>query len=219
MNWSCEQIEARLSDYLDGALAAGEKAEYAAHLASCARCAPLVESVGGMLGALHTMDPLPVPPLLAVKILDRTLGPHSEPQGWRAWLGWTRFFVQPRFAYGALTVFITMIVISQALGIHWNRPTVADLNPVNAFHSVNRQAHLAYARGAKFVTDLRVVYEIESRLQSTPEPETSPAPNPDSKGHSEVFPRGPHRLKHAGVPSAPTQVACALMLPPARSMP
>ena len=81
MTWSCEQIEARLSDYLDGALAAGEKAEYSAHLASCTRCAPLVESVGGMLGALHTMDPLPVPPLLAVKILDRTLGPHSEPQG------------------------------------------------------------------------------------------------------------------------------------------
>ncbi len=28
MNWSCEQIEARLSEYLDGALAAGEKAGF-----------------------------------------------------------------------------------------------------------------------------------------------------------------------------------------------
>ncbi len=32
MTWSCEQIEERLTDYLDGALAAAEKAEYAAHI-------------------------------------------------------------------------------------------------------------------------------------------------------------------------------------------
>ncbi len=217
MTRSCEQIEERLTDYLDGALAGAEKAEYAAHIRSCSRCAALVESVGGMVASLQALEPLPVPPLLAVKILDRTLGPHKEPGGWRAWLGWTRFFVQPRFAYGALTVFITMIVISQALGIHWNRPTMADLNPINAFHSVDREAHLVYARGAKFVTDLRVVYEIESRLQSTPEP--APAPNPDAKGHSEVFPRGSHRLKYAGTRPLPTQVACVMLVAPARSMP
>ena len=162
MTWSCEQIEERLTDYLDGTLSAAERPRCRSHGKLLA-----LRGVGRERrrdgGALQGLEPLPVPPLLAVKILDRTLGPHKEPGGWRAWLGWTRFFVQPRFAYGALTVFITMIVISQALRDHWNRPTMADLNPISALHSVDRQAHLVYARGAKFVTDLRVVYEIESQ--------------------------------------------------------
>ncbi len=85
-----------------------------------------------MLSALHALDPLPVPPLLAVKILDHTLGPHSEPQSWRAWLGLDALF---RAA---------AVCLRRADGVHhhdrdfpgvWdsaaNRPTIADLNPVN----------------------------------------------------------------------------------------
>jgi hypothetical protein len=43
---------------------------------------------------------------------------------------------------------------------------------------------LTYARGAKFVNELRVVYEIQSRLEPEPKPEQVPArpkhePKPD----------------------------------------
>jgi hypothetical protein len=47
--------------------------------------------------------------------------------------------------------------------------------------AANRQAHLVYAHGAKFVNDLRLVYEIQSRF-SAPEAagsgEANPAPQP-----------------------------------------
>ena len=41
----------------------------------------------------------------------------------------------------------------------------ADFNPISIARSANRTAHLIYARSVKFVNDLRVVYEIQSRLQ------------------------------------------------------
>jgi hypothetical protein len=53
--------------------------------------------------------------------------------------------------------------------------------------TANRQAHLTYARGAKFVNDLRVVYEIQSRLGSQPEPQSAPQPptqNPQDKSQT-----------------------------------
>ena len=79
--------------------------------------------------------------------------------------------------------------------------------------SANRQAHLAYARGAKFVNDLRVVYEIQSRLQPEQEPANSPvvAPSPEQPSRAAKFesaaedgaefaarPHAGARRKHAG---------------------
>ena len=58
--------------------------------------------------------------------------------------------------------------------------TAAELHPANVLRAANRQAHLTYARGVKFVNDLRVVYEIQSRFASQPEPAASPAPRPES---------------------------------------
>ena len=59
------------------------------------------------------------------------------------------------------------------------------LNPVNLFRGANRQVHLTYARGAKFVNNLRVVYEIESRLTSQPESMSEPISVPTTKPPSE----------------------------------
>jgi hypothetical protein len=56
---------------------------------------------------------------------------------------------------------------------------VADLNPVNIYRSINRQAQLTYASGMRFVNDLRLVYEIRSRLEEMDEePGESPAEGP-----------------------------------------
>jgi hypothetical protein len=56
----------------------------------------------------------------------------------------------------------------------------ADLSPTNVLRTANRQVHLTYARSAKFVNDLRVVYEIQTRLQpdAEPSPSITPAPAP-----------------------------------------
>jgi hypothetical protein len=72
---------------------------------------------------------------------------------------------QARVAYGAaMTVFSASIIINAA-GISLRQFTLADLNPRTWFHRADRTGHLLYARAEKFYYDLRVVYEIESRLR------------------------------------------------------
>lgn len=227
MNWNCEQIEMQLTEYLDGALPSEVQAGFDAHVATCPNCASLVKAVRGMVAAVHGMELLPEPPGLARSILQRTSGiAEATPSAWRDWFGWTRFIVSPRFAYGVLTVFITLIVLSQALGTRVHRPTLADLSPVNLYRQADRQAHLLYARSSKFVADLRVVIEIQSRLAPANENESTPAASPASTtpangGHSDKNQGEPQHQNRAGsMPLHMTQVASVLIFDaPARRAP
>ena len=189
VNWSCEQTELLLSDYLDGVLGPGEKHAFDKHVSGCERCKPLVASVSHLLTDLHEMKELAEPPRLVYAILDKTLGPREAATGWRGVLGWFRGLVAPRLLYGSISVAATVMVLLTASGFSWRKPKVADLSPVNVYRNADRQAHLVYARGSKFVSDLRVVYEIQARfrqdseLPTTPEstmPEATPGKQPGS---------------------------------------
>src|SRR5712692_2166120 len=216
--WACEQIEGRLSDYLDRLLDAAEHGAFEEHVAGCARCAPLVAYVGRLVSRMHALEPLEAPPRLVYNILDRTLGPRTERRGWRAWLGWLRPVWQPRFAYGAVSVVVTAIVLFQALGFEWRKPALADLNPVNIYRAVDRRAHVIYARGTKFVTDLRVVYEIQSRVRPEPEPQPAPEPKPAPGQSNGPRPQSPRQLNRAKDKSAELAVlSCALSAGSGRS--
>ncbi len=218
MAWTCEQIEERLSEYLDRFLDPGERSEFESHVASCARCARLTEHVGRLVSHMHRLEPLEAPPPLVRNILDRTLGPRTQKEGWRAWLGWLRPVWQPRFAYGGVSLLVTVVVLSQALGLQWRRPRLADLSPANVYRAADRRAHLVYARGSKFITDLRVVYEIQSRLR--PEAEPQPAPEPKrGPGQSEGPPaKSPRQLNRAHEYGREfIMLACMLDAVPARS--
>ena len=203
MTWSCEQTEARLSDYLDGVLSPAELAEFTAHVPSCARCAPLVASVSGLVTGLHGMEPMEAPPRLVYAILDKTLGPRESLAGWRGVLGWVRGIASIRFAYGALSVAATLIIFVTASGFNWRHPKLADLRPTTIYRRADSTLHLAYGRSAKFVNDLRVVNEIQSRvreendLRTTPEsavPESSPQKQPGSSdGSKPAAPRQQNR--------------------------
>jgi anti-sigma factor RsiW len=203
MSWICEQTEARLSDYLDGVLNPAELAEFTAHVPSCARCAPLVASVSELLTGLHGMEQIEAPPRLVYSVLDKTLGPREALTGWRAILGWVRGVASIRFAYGALSVTATLVIFVTASGFNWRHPKLADLQPAIIYRNADRTAHLAYAHTAKFVNDLRVVNEIQSRLReendlrTNPEstvPESSPQKQPGSTdGSKPAAPRQQNR--------------------------
>src|SRR5258707_644388 len=165
MSWTCEQTEARLSDYLDGVLNPAELAEFTAHVPSCVRCAPLVASVSDLLTGLHGMEQIAEPPRLVYSILDKTLGPREAVTGWRAMLAWVRGAASIRLAYGALSVAATLIILVTASGFNWRHPKLSDLKPTAIYLNANRTAHLAYGRSAKFVNDLRVVNEIQSPVR------------------------------------------------------
>ena len=172
MAWTCEHTEERLSDCLERSLAPEEAAAFEAHRRSCARCDALAARVAGMLGVVHVLPPVEPPPRLYYNILDVTLGPRGEKPGWRAALAWMRLLWQPRFAMGMVTVLVTMLTLGQAAGIEPQKLTKEDFYPTNMYREANRRAHLMYSRSVKFVNDLRVVYEIQSRLR----PDQRPTP-------------------------------------------
>jgi anti-sigma factor RsiW len=183
MTWNCISIEERLTDYLDGQLGSAERAELEAHLAGCASCTALVAGVRGLVSGLHRLEPIAEPSGLILRILEQTSGlAQRKAESSRTWTLAAIF--TPRMALGLASVAATLFILFQAAGINPKKITLAQLNPLEMARSMNRQAHLTYARSAKFVNDLRVVYEIRSRLQEAsatrPEPQQPQTPAPAS---------------------------------------
>ena len=168
MNWTCEQTEARLSDYLDGLLQPMEQSAFNVHVNTCEKCAPLVAAVAHTLGGLYSLEAVEAPAELENAILTATLGAPS----WRNLRHWLRNLRSPRFVYSMASVAATMFIILAASGFSFSKPKLAELRPATIFHNADRKAHRAYAQSVKFVSDLRVVYEIQTRLN---ENEQSPA--------------------------------------------
>jgi hypothetical protein len=123
--------------------------------------------------------------------------------GWRGVLAWVRGVASIRLAYGALSVAATLIIFVTASNFNWRHPKLADLRPATIYHNADRTAHLAYGHSVKFVNDLRVVNEIQSRvreendLRTNPEstvPESSPQKQPGSSdGSKPATPRQQNR--------------------------
>ncbi len=199
MDWTHEQIEARLTDYLDGALNSDEHASFEAHVNSCARCAPLLASVSTLVSDLHSIAELEPAPRLVYAILDQTLGPRENVTGWRAVLQWVRGLTSARFLYGAASVAATFIMIATASGFSWRKPKLADLKPVNIYRHADRNVHLAYASTLKFVSDLRVVNEIQASFrekQPSPAEEALPQPS-ENKDRTDGSKPGPRQQNRA----------------------
>jgi len=161
MTWTCEQTEARLSDYLDGLLDAAEWSAFNQHVNTCATCTPLVASVAHTLGGLYALEQIEPPPQLEPAILRATVGVVRTKRDFWAWL---RSLQSPRFVYSAVSVAATIVLLLTATGFNWRKPKLADLAPATVYHRANGYVHVAYARSTKFVSDLRVVYEIQSRM-------------------------------------------------------
>lgn len=164
MTWTCEQTEARLSDYLDGLLDAAEWRAFNQHVNTCAVCTPLVASVAHTLGGLYALEQVEPPPNLEMAIVRATVGVVRTKHDFWAWL---RTLQSPRFVYGAVSVSATIALLLTASGFNWRKPKLADLSPATVLRKANSQVHVVYARSTKFVSDLRVVYEIQSRMNES----------------------------------------------------
>jgi anti-sigma factor RsiW len=205
MTWTCDQIEAGLSDYLDGLLQGPERAEFDQHLAECAQCAPLVASVRSVVSGMQAMKPMDAPPRLIYAILDLTLGPRETVTFWHAVGNFLSGLASPKFAYGAASVMATCIIVLTASGFSPKKMKLADLQPTNIYLRVQKYGHVTYAKVETKVSAWRVVNEIQSKLRSSdtdlqtvPEeslPKTAPEKNPGQT--NEQRPAGPKQQNRA----------------------
>jgi uncharacterized membrane protein YgcG len=89
-----------------------------------------------------------VKPPLARRLFGNTLGAWLEP------------VLQPRFAMGMATT-----LLSLAMLIRGRQLSIVDLNPVKLWNSTELQVSRAWERGVKNYENLRLVFEIQSRLK------------------------------------------------------
>jgi hypothetical protein len=158
------------------------------------------------------------PPRLVHNILEHNLGPQKAPAGWGAVLEWLWPKAHPRFAMGLVTVALAVAVVAPTLGIEWSKLTWADLYPANIYNAADRRVHLMYARGVKFVNDLRVVYEIQTRLEPQQEPPPQPQPRAPGSTESQPDPRRQRDLNRANELNLPRVLASAFPGVPRRSL-
>lgn len=187
MDWNCTQTQERLSDFLDGVLPPEEEAAVSAHQAGCASCARLFAQVGGLVSQMRGAPQVIEPPQLQRRILDATLGPRKQNAASPGLFGWLPMIWQPRFAMGIVTVAASAVIVFHAAA---SGGAKANLNPANLLRGANRRIHLTYARGEKFVNNLRVVYEIQSRFSSQPESMSEPVAPPPTRPAVEPRPGG-----------------------------
>ena len=178
MDWNCTLTEERLSEVLDGTLAASDAASFSAHAAGCKRCTELLANVGGLVKRVHELAPIEEPPFLVSRIIASTRGMAEGERGAKGWFAWLSAIWPGRLVMGAVTVAASVLIVIHAAGV---LPRKIAFSPVSLYHLANRHAHLAYAHGVRFVNGMRVIYVIQSRLFSEPQPASEPAPQPSTQ--------------------------------------
>ena len=202
------ELENLASDYLEGQLDTAQRVTVETHLRDCGPCRELIGDLEHVLAVTRTAEDLEPAPWLISKILLATVG-ERKPTWQERLVAFLRPTPQPRVAYMIAMAIFSISVIVSAAGINLRNTTAADLNPVNWFYQANRTGQLLYARGEKFVYDLRVVYEIESRLRQIKteprEPEKeAPSSKPAPGGSTERTAPGGTELASAGIAESVT---------------
>jgi Putative zinc-finger len=208
------EIENLVSDYLEGQLDTVRRVAVEQHLGGCAPCRELVADVRHVFELCRAAEPVEPAPWLVPKILRATLG-ERKPSFMERLTAWFRLRVQLRVLYGAAMTVFSLSVIANACGINLRHLKLEDLNPRTWAYQADRNGHLLLGRAEKYYYDLKVVYEIESRLrqlraQPAGEPERPKTPPGSS---TEGAPSNEPALAFASNPYDPIRKGWLLLGP------
>ncbi len=190
---TCAQAESMLLEATDGALLPEEQAHFERHLAECPSCTRLAAELGQGAAWMDMLkEAPPVPPAdLVNRILAKTSGdpaasaeflaqaahaaslfgdsrarvlpfrvhglPH-QPRTRVQRLVYT--MTQPRFAMTAAMAFFSIALTLNLAGVRVTALRLGDLRPVN----LKKKYWAANSRAVQYYDNLRVVYELESRV-------------------------------------------------------
>jgi anti-sigma factor RsiW len=183
---TCAELEILLADYVDGTLhreeRSQEKSALESHLAGCAACAELARDAAGAAAFMERAASVEAPPELVTRILfEVTSGPSRavvKPNWVRRVFGkWLEPVLQPRFAMGMAMTVLSFAMLGQFSGIQVRQLKPSDLDPVKVWMAAEDRVLRTWERGVKYYESLRLVFEIQSRLDEWIE-EGSPQPAP-----------------------------------------
>src|SRR5271169_7186604 len=214
----CIEVEALLADAIDGTLHGATLVAFEAHRDSCPACRTLVEDASRGMHWLKGLDEVEPPRHLVHNILAQTIGQVPEPRpvlapAGESWLQQLKGklspvfapVVTPRFAMSFGMAFFSITMLLSIAGFH-----VADLRHVDmSAKGVAKTYYSTQARVVRYYENIRLVYEIESRVRdlrrvATPEKQEESTPKNPNKGESQPQDRDRHNQntsRDAGPPA------------------
>lgn len=186
---NCADVEILICDYVDGTLAAAERASVETHLAECPNCAALVRDGAVAVAVIERAEAVEPPQELISHILFNPPW-HRQRAGWFSQV--LHPLLAPRFAMSmALTVLSFAMIMPK---MRQFQPT--DLSPAVVWAGVEGRVDRIWERTEKFYDNLRFIYQIRATLRewqqqsaetrtqsgagaSSTEQHRVPAPNPE----------------------------------------
>ncbi len=196
----CHEFDSLVSDALDGVLTGAQLDTFHAHARTCSACGPLLADVTAGRNWLKDLTEAEPPVSLVTNILASTTGVDTQrlrvnvsaSQPRVSWLervqAWASAAVQPvwgairqpRFAMSFGMAFFSLSVGLSVLGV---KP--ADLRQVSLRPAALRHTYYnTQARVVRYYENIRLVYEVESRvreLKRNVAPAAEPAPEKEKK--------------------------------------
>jgi hypothetical protein len=203
---ACGLWETLLADALDGLLRPEDEATFSSHMAVCPSCTALFEEARRGREWLEFLSPEPeVPEGLLDKILAQTGPGHASeyklatagnvvPMAIPAWqrpgmMGRIRRFAEPRLLMTAAMAFFSIAVTLNITGVRLADLRLSNLRPTAVRSFMERRLTMASTPIIRYYDHLRLVYEVQSRMQEIrrrtetqqQQPQTQPATPGESK--------------------------------------
>lgn len=175
MNCNCAEFEILLCDAVDDKLRGDGKAMFDAHRASCAACDEMANDVLGVTAFIERVATVEPPKELLTRILFETSASESKPAA--SGKSWLRSLfgpiLQPRLAMGMAMTVLSISMLAQVFGIEVRQLKAQDLQPSRIVANVEDGAYRSWSRIVKYYENIKVVYEIQSRLKEWADQEES----------------------------------------------
>lgn len=231
----CVEVDALLAEALDGTLQGSQLAAFKAHQQSCASCQSMVEEARAGMHWLKGLDETEPPRNLVHNILAQTIGAlpseHAipAPQRSEGWVGKVKArlapifapVATPRFAMSFGMAFFSITMLLGIAGFHMSDLRHWDLSS----RGMTKVYYDTEARITRYYENMRLVYEIESRVHdlkraATPannpqqQQQEAPANNPKNPPKSELRrdtqPQTPNYSRAQGQPELAASPAVVL---------
>ncbi|MEO7146185.1 MAG: zf-HC2 domain-containing protein [Bryobacteraceae bacterium] len=168
---NCADLEMLLCDYVDGTLRGQQKSAVEEHLAGCAACSLAVQDAGAALALVERSALVEPPPELMTRMVfdlaaerdrHRKLAPSFVR---RLFARVLEPVLQPRAAMGMAMTVLSFAMLFQFAGIEPRHLRPSDLDPVKVWAALEDRSVRTWERGVKYYENVRLVYEIETRLK------------------------------------------------------
>jgi len=238
---ACAEFEALLPQATEGALSGPQWTAFQAHAASCQNCGPLFALAQEGLRWMKALEEIEPPRHLVHNILAATIGREAEPaaetvsglgEKLRRWfvpalapargshpafaglagVSVYRTLAQPRFAMSFGMAFFSLSLVLSVAGVKASDLRHLDLRPQAIRQSVAQQYYETIAKVVKYYENIRLVYELESRLRDLKNAATEPRPQPqpqesnpkEKRNKSKETSGQPEQNRNFGAPGEPT---------------